>query len=59
MKLMNGENKVTQRITTVIYHPNVTVLDHDIFYEFRTTDDRIIGYCPIVFDEEYKNIINI
>ena len=53
------ENIVTQRINIVTYHPNVIVLGHDIFYEFANTDDKIIGYCPIVFDEEYKDIINI
>ena len=58
-KTYEWENKITRRINTVIYHPNVIILGHDIFYEFTVPDDRIIGYCPIVFDEEYKDIINI
>lgn len=46
------EVHIEERIVLLVYHPNVSILEHDIFYNFRYNpkEETIIGYCPLVFD---------
>lgn len=50
-----------QKIVTLEYHPNVIILNHDVFYGTMHDEikERIIGYCPLIFEEKYQNIIRI
>lgn len=50
------ENVVTENIATLDIHQNVTILEHDIFYEMRYDNTKLIGYCPLEFPSQYKNI---
>ena len=49
-----------QKIVTLEYHPNIIILGHDVFYETNNeAKKRIVGYCPLIFEEKYQNIIKI
>ena len=55
-KTYRDEKVVTEKIGTLDIHPNVTILEHDVFYDTRYRDTELLGYCPIEFPSQYKNI---
>lgn len=57
----NKKIKYKKEIVPVVYHPNVIIFNHDIFYgvTHNYEKEKIIGYCPLEFSEEYKEIVRL
>lgn len=53
------EKKISKYISILNFSPNIIIFKNDVFYEKNHKNEKIIGYCPLIFEKRYKEFIKI